>query len=324
MKNHLINIYMGRISIFRFMHNFPVGETPTGSRFYRQVSPPACEKLKYVLYMVLLQGIGLHPCPAQVYTNDAGAREKHFIYEVKQIDEFFERFNDDKDSFIRKTYQSYNTPYTIKRADLVRTLFNYETHNWDTAVIDSFIAFVTNKKNPSLLNFYGSGWYAEALCRFQYQGSEIEVPVILRIDAGKDNRSKWMVTGIRSNEFPATQIQQPPITADSTRFIQPASHGNNFIALGRAFEDREHLSYYFDKTLLAGRNAGGFYNALLLGQLKFLYVKRVTYHFLQIRDWIFTVQSFPRAALNSGWLINSLAKVTDEEKQQYIKSLLGR
>lgn len=276
------------------------------------------------IYMVLLQGIWL-PCLAQVYTNDAGAREKHFIYEVKQIDEFFERFNDDKDSFIRKTYKSYNTPYTIKRADLVRTLFNYETHNWDTAVIDSFIAFVTSKKNPLLLNFYGSGWYAEALCRFHYQGSEIEVPVILRIDAGKDNRSKWMVTAIRSKEFPATQVQQPAIAAaDSTRFIQPASNGNNFIALGRAFEDREHLGYYFDKAFFAGSNAGGFYNALTLGRLKFLYVKRVTYHFLQIRDWIFTVQSFPRAALNSGWLINSLKKATDEEKQQYIKSLLGQ
>lgn len=276
------------------------------------------------IYMVLLQGIWL-PCLAQVYTNDAGAREKHFIYEVKQIDEFFERFNDDKDSFIRKTYKSYNTPYTIKRADLVRTLFNYETHNWDTAVIDSFITFVTSKKNPLLLNFYGSGWYAEALCRFQYQGAEIEVPVILRIDAGKDNRSKWMVTAIRSKEFPATQVQQPAIAAaDSTRFIQPASHGNNFIALGRAFEDREHLGYYFDKAFLTTSNAGGFYNALSLGRLKFLYVKRVTYHFLQIRDWIFTVQSFPRAALNSGWLINSLKKATDEEKQQYIKSLLGQ
>lgn len=36
----------GRISIFRFMHNFPIGETPTGSGFYRRVSPTACEKLK--------------------------------------------------------------------------------------------------------------------------------------------------------------------------------------------------------------------------------------------------------------------------------------
>ncbi len=276
------------------------------------------------IYMVLLQGICLHPCLAQVYTNDAGAREKHFIYEVKQIDEFFERFNDDKNSFIRKTYQSYNIPYTIKRADLVRTLFNYETHNWDTAVIDSFIAFVTGKKNPLLLNFYGSGWYAEALCRFQYHNAEIDVPVVLRIDAGKDNRSRWMIAGIRSNSFQPVQVQQPVTTADNTKFIHPASHGNNFIALARAFEDREHLGYYFDKTFLAGSNAGGFYNALSLGQLKFLFVKKVTYHFLQIRDWIFTVQSFPRAAMNSGWLINSLEKATDAEKQQYTKSLLGQ
>ena len=283
-----------------------------------------CMKTHLIIYMILLQGIGFKPCPAQVYTNDAGAREKHFIYEVKQIDEFFERFNDDKDSFIRRTYHSYNTPYTITRSDLVRTLFNYETQSWDTAVIDSFIAFVAREKNRSLLNFYGSGWYAEALCRFQYHNTEIDVPVILQIDAEKDNRSKWIITGIRSNEFPSTQIQQPDITTDDTRFIQPASHGNNFIALGRAFEDREHLGYYFDKAFLTGSNAGGFYNALSLGQLKFLNVKNVTYHFLQIRNWIFTVKSFPRAALNSGWLINSLEKATDEEKQQYLKSLLGR
>ncbi len=37
----------GRISIFRFMYNFPVGETPAGGGFYRRVSSPACEKLKY-------------------------------------------------------------------------------------------------------------------------------------------------------------------------------------------------------------------------------------------------------------------------------------
>lgn len=40
---------MGCIPIFRSTHNFPVGETPTGSGFYSRVSPPAREKLKYPL-----------------------------------------------------------------------------------------------------------------------------------------------------------------------------------------------------------------------------------------------------------------------------------
>ncbi|MFT4153928.1 hypothetical protein [Parafilimonas sp.] len=41
----------GRISNFRFIRGNAVGETPTGSGFYRWVSPPTCENLKYTLFI---------------------------------------------------------------------------------------------------------------------------------------------------------------------------------------------------------------------------------------------------------------------------------
>src|SRR5450432_2255596 len=118
---------------------------------------------------------------AQVFTNDAGTREKHFIYEVKQIDEFIERFNNDTGSFIRKAYKTYHVKYTISRPKLIKSLFNYETKSWDQAIIDNFVKDVTLTQNSGRLNFLEDGWFAEAKCKFQYNGSVTDIPIILRI-----------------------------------------------------------------------------------------------------------------------------------------------
>src|SRR5450432_2151980 len=86
---------------------------------------------------------------SQVFTNDAGAREKHFVYEVKQIDEFFERFNNDSSSFLREVYKSYHVKYKIGRAKLIKSLFNYETKSWDHAILDSFVQAAMKIKMPN-------------------------------------------------------------------------------------------------------------------------------------------------------------------------------
>lgn len=264
------------------------------------------------------------PCFGQDYTNDAGSREKHFVYEVKQIDEFFERFNDDKDSFIRKVYESYKTKYNIKRAELIKTLFDYETNSWNVAIIDSFITAVSSKKKPLLLNFYGNDWYAEALCSFKYQSAEIDIPIVLKLYTDEKKGSKWIIEAVKHNSLPMENASSPLPVKDNQKFIHPASHSNNFIALGKALDDKENLSVYFDKTVLQENNAWTLYDAVLGNQVKFLYVKNITYHFLQITDWIFTVSSFPRKTLNSGWLIDSLKPASEAEKKKYRTSLLGK
>ena len=263
------------------------------------------------------------PLRGQEFINDAGAREKHFVYEVKQIDEFFERFNDDKNSFIRKMYKSYNIKYTIKRAELINSLFNYETNGWKKKKKDSFIACVTSKNKIQLLNFYGKDWFAEALCKFRTGSAEIEVPVILKLDADENNRSKWMIEGVRNNPFPSENNNGLRGTGDKTKFIHPASHSNNFIALGKALNDKENLSVYFDESFFKQHNAMGFYNAILQKRMNLLYVKTIKYHFLQVDGWIFTVEQFQRKALNSGWLISYLRQASDAEKEAYRKLLTG-
>lgn len=278
-----------------------------------------CCKIACLLFFAL----SFYSLHAQVFTNDAGTREKHFVYEVKQIDEFFERFNNDTGSFIRKAYKNYGVKYKIDRPKLVRSLFNYETKTWDKALIDNFIKDVTAAQNPGLLNFLAEGWFAEAHCKFQYNGSVIDIPIILRIITDKNRRSKWMIAAIKANPLKADSVTAPiEANENQLKFINPASHANSFIALDKALGDKQNLAAYFEASFFNRKNAAAFYNAVLNNRAKFLYVKDITYHFLQAPKWIFTVEYFQREALNAGWLINSLRRAPEADKKEYLKNLL--
>jgi hypothetical protein len=66
-----------------------------------------------------------------------------------------------------------------------------------------------------------------------------------------------------------------------------------------------------------------FYNAIWNREIEFLDVTKVKYHFLIADKWIFTVENFPREALNSGWLINQIQKVSSIGMENYRKRLLN-
>jgi hypothetical protein len=260
----------------------------------------------------------------QVYDNDESAKEKHFIYEVKQIDEFFERFNNDSSSFIRGVYKSYRIKYRIDRSRLIKSLFNYETKSWDTSAINNFVFSVTDKRNPGNLDFYGDDWFAELECKFQYNTSTFVVPLILKIVTTSNKGAKWVIEGVGA--IPVKNritVAEMPSSQDITKCISPSSHAANFVSLKKAFADKENLPNCFGDLFLNKPNALEFYNAVLNNQIEFLYVKHVKYHFLLKEKWIFTVEYFPREELNSGWLINDLKEVSADEMENYKRKFLG-
>src|SRR6202163_1161569 len=81
-----------------------------------------------------------HRLFSQVYSNNDGANDKHFIYEVKEIDEFFERFNDAPNSFLRGVYKAHHIKFNIGRQRLIRSLFNDENGSLDSVMINQFIS----------------------------------------------------------------------------------------------------------------------------------------------------------------------------------------
>ena len=256
--------------------------------------------------------------------NDAGYREKHFIYEVKQIDEFFERFNDDSASFIRKVYRDRHAAFTPTREKLIRSLFDYKDPHWDTSLISAFVVRATDPSAPALLNFYGDDWYAEARCLFQYKGSVVAIPLVLKIETNQRG-ARWVIVAVKSNPLKeeATGVQFSGNPAQRTRFIDPSSFGTNFSSdLDRAFGDKEHLWEYVDSAFFSRRNSAGFFDAIEKDRIKFIRVSTIDYHFLQVSPWIFTVSYFEREDLNSGWLIRSLVKDSTGSVDMYRKNLL--
>ncbi len=278
--------------------------------------------LKFWIFISLV--ICQHRLFGQVYSNNDGAKENHFIYEVKEIDEFFERFNDEPGSFIRAVYKAHHTKFNIDRQRLIRSLFNYENMSWDSSMVNKFISEVTNKKRPIYINFSGGNWYAELTCKFRYNSSFIEIPIIMKIEMTQNKGSKWMIVAVGPSTLKSNMVVAEMAQSKiKTKFISPTSHGTNFVSLKRAFEDRENLSDYFENAYLKRSNMLEFYNAILNREIEFENVTKIKYHFLVAGKWIFTVEDFTRETLNSGWLINQMQKVSSLEMKDYRNKLLS-
>ncbi len=261
---------------------------------------------------------------SQVISTNDNSKEKHFVYEVKEIDEFFERFNDEKGSFIRGVYKAHHVEFNISRQRLIRSLFNYENMTKDSLMINKFISDVTKKKNQIYLNYYGDDWYAELTCKFKYNAASIEIPVIMKIEMTQNKGSKWMIVAVGSSTLKSkivvTEMAQSKV---KTNIISPTSNGTNFVSLKRVFEDKENLSDYFESAYMKKSNMLEFYNAILNGDIEFMDVIRIKYHFLLDGRWIFTVEDFIREELNSGWLINYMEKVSSDGMENYRSKLLS-
>jgi hypothetical protein len=278
--------------------------------------------LKFLIFISF--SICQHRLFGQVYSINDGTKEKHFIYEVKEIDEFFERFNDDPGSFIRGVYKAHHAKFNIDRQRLIRSLFNRENMSWDSVMMNKFISEVTNRKKPIYLDFYGDNWYAELTCKFNYNSSSIVIPIIMKIEMTQNKGSKWMIVAVGpsalKSKIVVTEMTQSKI---KTKFISPTSYGTNFVSLKRAFEDEENLSSYFETFYFERSHMLEFYNAILNREIEFLDVIKIKYHFLLADKWIFTVENFPREALNSGWLINHIQRVSSFMMENYRNKLLS-
>jgi hypothetical protein len=278
--------------------------------------------LKFLIFISF--SVCHHRLFSQVISNNDNAKEKHFVYEVKEIDEFFERFNDEKGSFIRGVYKAHHVKFDIPRQRLIRSLFNYENMLKDSDMINKFVSDITKKNKPIYLDYYGDDWYAELTCKFKYNDASIVIPVIMKIEMTQNKGSKWMIVAVGSSALKSkivvTEMAQSKVKSN---IISPTSNGTNFVSLKRAFDDKENLSDYFESAYFKMSNVLEFYNAILNRDIEFLDVIKLKYHFLLAGGWIFTVEDFIREELNSGWLINHMEKVSSEEMDDYRSKLLS-
>lgn len=242
--------------------------------------------------------------------------DENFAFKVKQIDEFMERFNCIESASIREYLREHHAIDSLSRASLVLSLFNQEDTTWNEQDVRTFVSDIIRPASPATLDFYDRGWYVELDCTGRYKGRDENFTLILSLEVLRRSRgAKWVIESVSADFLGIGRSQ------DRKRALNPASYGNNFISLSEALQDTANIRNYLNlrrqhSQLLL------FLNELHDKQLVFKRINQITYHFLQIDDWIFKVRDFNRDTPNSGWLISELLRVNDQQKMQYQEKVL--
>jgi len=261
--------------------------------------------LRYLLLFVLLPAA--HASYSQVVStiSEPSGYETAFLYEVKVIEEFIERFNDDPSSYIRQQSRALlGTDSMITRRRLVRSLFD-KKQKW-AAYVDSFTMQVCEKEQH--ISFSDSTWQARAVCVFSLNGKSTDVTVTLQVER-ENNGLKWVVADIESPSLPKA-VNQAKALKNTNDFIPTSSAATNFVYLFYVFDRNVLSTSYFSAAALHNPAVGNFAALITGGQAKFVKVSGVTYRFAQIPGWVMTVEQRKRKETNSGWLISKLERTT--------------
>lgn len=265
--------------------------------------------LRFLVGIVFLLG-RTTLCAQSLHFSD----NENFAFKVKQIDEFMDRFNAVADTPIQQYVREQYAVDSLPRASLVLSLFDREDTTWNEPRVREFVTDVA--RSSAVLDFYDGGWYAELDCTGRYRGQEEQFTLVLSLEVLRHGRgSKWVIEGVSAD------FLQLGYSKDHRRALNPGSYGTDFMGLVDALQDTANVRNYLS-TRTQPSQLLLFFNELCEGQLQFEQVRDITYHFLQIDNWIFKVRDFNRDVANSGWLISDLVKVTDVQKLQYREKIL--
>jgi hypothetical protein len=202
------------------------------------------------------------------------------------------------------------------RKKYLSILFDNQNASLTDPLKNSFINAVLNPGSPAFLNFHEGQWFAEVNTKFTYQGKEEPVTLYLKLE--EENQGyKWVITNVYFRQFHEFFHNQ---NAGDQRFLHPLSHELDFMNLIRVFKDKEYVEQYTAKEYHPD------YLTLFLyefkkGNLLFKSVSTVKFHFFQIPGWYFELSEFNRSGTNAGWLISSILKLNDNDKDLLLKYL---
>ncbi len=225
-----------------------------------------------------------------------------FTFKVKQVDEFIKRFNNDPKTLANQ-YKIETGGHPLSRKENILSLFDHNK-DWNETLIKTFLKKTLSNKAATFVDFFDKDWYAKVNCTFSYKNKDQFVNLILQNQLQSNGGSKWVIVSIIENlAFP--KCEDIPESHDPYTSLNPMSHATDFVALHKAFKDKQNLGNYFDEWNQQDEFIG-FKHAILNETITFVQTNTITYHFLQLEDWVFTLNYYPRNSRNSGWLISDL------------------
>ena len=248
-----------------------------------------------------------------------------FAYQVKQINEFIERFNDDDSTLIRLYYKKYNPTRELTREQLIKSLFNAEKKNWDFKQINKFIDTVNNKFSPMKLNMFGDNWYVKLNCPVTYKGTPTTATLTLKLVLISSEIYKWVISGVNAPFLrPKSGVKisdtfRFPAPQDSTTALNSVSNAIDFMNIDQVSTDINNISNYFLMADHYKDDLPLFVNECLKGHIIINSPNSTAYYFAQIPGWLLEIKRFNRRSKNSGWLISALVKTSSAKNTAGLK-----
>ncbi|HTE02144.1 MAG TPA: hypothetical protein VK668_22805 [Mucilaginibacter sp.] len=242
-----------------------------------------------------------------------------FAWEVKQIDEFVERFDNSDSTLIKQYNQKHDPSRPLTREKLIKSLFNAERKDWNFSDITTFIKQVDNKDNPVYLDFYNGNWYANVNCAVVWKGKPLSAMFKLKIEKLANGGYKWVITDVdakflsKKNANGVTQaIDQPvlPKPENKNAALNPMSHAIDFLNIDKVSDNSKNIGNYLATSDKYSDELCVFINECINNRLKIINVKNITYSCSQVKGWSIEIKQYNRQTKNSGWLISKLKKVS--------------
>jgi hypothetical protein len=268
-------------------------------------------------WLILLLFISSH-AGSQVLT-DWETSAENFYHRVKNIEFFMDRFNHQPEGSgqiaeVKKEDTVAYLTWLKDRDGIILTLFDKQRlrKEGDAYIrkgdLRDFILQVNNPQQQQFLHFSDSGWYATLTLEATYQKKEVDVDCVLKVRRSQLGVYTWTMTSVYSKELALNEHFN-----NQLNFI-PSVHGTDFMGVRLALSDPAWI-----RQIRAGDKPipSHFLDLLASKELRLTQIRLITYHFLQIKDWVFSVRYVNRESRNAGWLVDRLIPLSEKEKINY-------
>ena len=269
---------------------------------------------------------------ALTYTSAWGqsAQQQRFLNGIHLLDNFIDRFNHavlptvhvlvkggaDDDAYADTQDSIQKIADGLGREKALLSLFAREAiENTERRQLQTFVNQITDTLNPVLLDFYDTNWYAEVIAKVNHRGKLHRITLTLANKSIQQGVSYWHLVGCYASFFEISA------TAGHRLGLNAGSHEIDFINLKNAFDSKNEFASMMPTNYEKDHLSMLLY-AVENGDLEFLGVEKVRYHFLQVPGWAFSVEHFPSNPEVTGWLISDVVALSEEAKSDYKTQIL--
>ncbi len=272
--------------------------------------------MKRITLFVFVFILSLQFAPGQgLYSPGQPKDDGRFAASTKQLNQFFRRFNaeESEDGLTRYHPGDKNYRDRDQRQKYINILFDNETSEIPANLKRDFINHVNSKNYPQYLQFHGDNWFAEVSTVFSYKGKKEDITLYLKLQP-EGLGYEWVIHKVAFDDFKQFFDKDK---GKGKPFLHPLSHELGFMNLRKALQDNKKPESYTPDGFKPDYLSIFLYE-IKKGNINFVTVKGVKFHFFQIDKWYFEVAQFNRPGFNTGWLISNLVKINKEEEKEVI------